>query len=100
MRLFFVLGLALVIIGFAFYERITSLAWPAALLLLGNASFSIYLIHNPLLSVTQRLAAQLQFDVVTALVMGIALSLLAGFAYYRLVERPSLRFFRHHLSRA
>ena len=57
-RMLFALGLALLIIGFAIREQSSRLHWPG-LLLIGNASYSIYLVHNPLLSITQRLAARL-----------------------------------------
>ena len=58
-RLVFSLGLALIIVGFSVREQSARLHWPSLLLLMGNASYSIYLVHNPLLSVTQRLAGRL-----------------------------------------
>lgn len=100
LRLIFSFGLALAVIGFALRERASSLAWPPLLLLIGNASYSVYLIHNPLLSVTQRVAGRLEFDWLAALMAGIAISLLAGLAYYQLIERPALSFCRNRLKRA
>jgi hypothetical protein len=94
-RLAFAFGLALLVVGFALLERSRTLPWPALLLLLGNASYSIYLIHNPLLSITQRLAGRLEFDWLMALVWGVAVSVLAGLIYYKLIERPALAFFRN-----
>ena len=93
-RLAFAFGLALVVIGFALFERGATLAWPALLLLMGNASYSIYLIHNPLLSITQRLFGRLDAGWLAALLLGVTASLLAGVLYYWLVERPALGFFR------
>ena len=61
-RLLFAFGLALLIVGFAIREQSAKLYWPGLLLMMGNASYSIYLIHNPLLSVTQRLAARLGLE--------------------------------------
>ena len=58
-RILFAFGLALIIVGFSVYEQSTKLHWPGLLLLMGNASYSIYLVHGPLLSVTQRLAGRL-----------------------------------------
>lgn len=58
-RLVLALGLGLIIVGFAVREQSVRLHWPGWLLLVGNASYSIYLVHNPLLSVTQRLAGRL-----------------------------------------
>lgn len=100
MRLAFAFGLALIVVGFALLERNTSLAWPAILLLIGNASYSIYLIHNPLLSVTQRIAGRLELGWLDGMIFGVVLSVLAGLAYYRLIERPALGFFRHRMKRA
>ncbi len=93
-RLAFALGLALVVVGFALFERGATLAWPALLLLMGNASYSIYLIHSPLLSVTQRLFGRLDLGWLVGLLLGVGASLLAGVLYYWVVERPALGFFR------
>jgi len=97
LRLVFSFGLALVVIGFALLERASTLAWPTLLLLIGNASYSLYLIHNPLLSVTQRVAGRFEFDWVVALIFGVAVSLLVGLTYYGLIERQALKFFRHSI---
>jgi hypothetical protein len=98
-RLAFAFGLALVVVGFALIERGRTLPWPALFLLLGNASYSIYLIHNPLLSVTQRLAGKLELNWLMALLGGVVISVLAGLIYYRLIERPALGFFRNRFKR-
>ena len=95
-RLLFALGLALVIVGFAVQEQTVVLRWPVWMLILGNASYSIYLVHNPLLSVTQRVAGVLGFSWVLAMLMGITLSVVAGWAYHRLIEGPALSWFRSH----
>lgn len=58
-RLAFALGLGLLIVGSAIREQATALHWPSILLVMGNASYSIYLVHNPLLSLTQRLVARM-----------------------------------------
>lgn len=55
----FGLGLALIIVGFAMREQSSRLYWPRLFLLMGKARYSIYLVHNPLLSVTQCLAGRL-----------------------------------------
>ncbi|MEQ1779391.1 MAG: acyltransferase [Nitrosomonas sp.] len=98
-RLVFAFGLALVVVGFALLERNQILPWPTILLLLGNASYSIYLIHNPLLSLTQRLAGRFEFDWLMALMGGVVISILVGLIYYKLVERPALGFFRTRFDR-
>ena len=95
-RLLFALGLALVIVGFAVREQTVVLRWPVSMLILGNASYSIYLVHNPLLSLTQRVAGVLAMSWPIAMLMGVTLSVAAGWAYHRLVEAPALRWFRSH----
>ena len=81
-------------VGFALWVQSASLPWPGWLLLLGNASYSIYLMHNPLVSITQRLAARIGLDWAGAMVFGVVLSVLAGYVYHLLVERRFLDFFR------
>lgn len=99
LRLVFAMGLVFVIVGFSVREQSCVMSWPTLLLLMGNASYSIYLIHNPLLSITQRVAGQMALVWPVAMLFGVVLSLLAGWTYYLIVERPALRFFRHHLRR-
>lgn len=98
-RLSLALGLAILIVFFAIREQVAALRWPACLLSLGNASFSIYLIHNPLLSITQRVAGQLELAWPAAMTWAMALSVLAGWIYYQIIERPALRFFQNRLQR-
>lgn len=93
-RLLLALGLALWIVGFALYEQANTIAWPTLLLVLGNASYSIYLIHKPLISVTQRIAGQLSMTWASAMVWGMGLSVLVGWIYHASVEKPALHFFR------
>lgn len=98
-RLLLALGLALVITGFALLEKSVSLPWPGWLLMMGNASYSIYLVHNPLLSVTQRLAGRMGLDWASAMLFGVALSLLAGYVYYLLVERRVVNYFQNRFAK-
>lgn len=98
-RLILTIGLALLIVSFATREQVAFFRWPAYLLSLGNASFSIYLIHNPLLSITQRVAGQLELAWPAAMAWAMALSVLAGWIYYQIIERPALRFFQNRLHR-
>jgi peptidoglycan/LPS O-acetylase OafA/YrhL len=96
-RLFFAFGLSLVVFGFALREKKCSLAWPSLLLLVGNASYSIYLVHSPLLSVSQRLAGGLALGWLQALIFGVVVSVFVGWLYYRCIEQPALRFFRKQM---
>ena len=95
-RLVFAFGLALLIAGFAIREQSAALRWPSLLLMIGNASYSIYLVHNPLLSLTQRLAVWIGLTWGWGLLFGIRCSIVAGYVYYPAVERPELRFFQNY----
>lgn len=93
-QLVFAFGLALIIVGYALIERSASLVWPSMLLLIGNDSYSIYLIHAPLLSVTQRWVGKFDINSAVGMFFGVAVSLLIGITYFSLVERPALNYFR------
>ena len=99
LRLLLAFGLALLVVGFALYEQQVAARWSALLLVLGNASYSIYLVHNPLLSVMQRIAGRIGLTWPLAMVWGVVLSVLAGWMYYRIAERPALQFFQQRLRR-
>ena len=97
LRWLFAMGLALMVIGFAAREQVVAVHWPALLLILGNASYSIYLIHNPLLSLTQRVAGHIGLTWLGAMLCGVVLGVVVGWLYYLMVERPAQRFFRRSL---
>jgi peptidoglycan/LPS O-acetylase OafA/YrhL len=86
---------ALIVLGLAGWEKQGNFAVPAPLLLLGAASYAIYLVHYPAeLVVTKAfLAVQSALPVPPLLVFlvssGIALA--SGIALHLLVERPVLR---------
>ncbi len=89
--------MAILIVGFAKLERDAILLWPSFLLLLGDASYSIYLVHNPLLSVSQRIVGKFEIYWVGAMVFGVFVSLLIGLLYFLSVERPAITYFRGRL---
>ena len=64
-------------------------------LTLGVFSYSLYLIHYPILSTIHLATNALHLSVLTKLfielTLGVGLSLVAGYVFYLLVERPSLR---------
>ena len=64
--------------------------------LLGNASYAIYLIHNPLISLTSRVAARLPVlaSWPASLALSVVASLVVGYAYHRCFERPALEWIR------
>ena len=78
-------------LGLALRERAQPIAWPALLLALGNASYSVYLLHSPLLSMTQRVAGKLAMGWPLGLLAGVVVSVGCGYLYYLAVERPVLR---------
>lgn len=55
---------------------------------------STYLIHNPLLSLTQRVLGRWQVDWATGLTLGVLISLGTGLAYHLYVEQRLLGLFR------
>ncbi|WP_309498689.1 acyltransferase family protein [Sulfurovum sp.] len=69
------------------------------LLLLGAASYSIYLIHNPLISVLNRIVQKLNMQAwvypeVTYLMI-VTLSIFVGIVFHLLIEKPVLQYFRN-----
>ncbi|WP_158258233.1 acyltransferase family protein [Rhodopila globiformis] len=89
-RVWFGVALAPLIVGLALLERSRPLAPVSWLLLLGNASYAIYLVHDPVVSVVIRAAAVLHAWV-PALIICAAAGTAFGVAYHLLVERPGLR---------
>lgn len=64
---------------------------PARLLvMIGAASYAIYLVHNPLLSIAARVAARVDLDGVEGLIAISTAALLGGLLYWRLYEQPAL----------
>lgn len=60
------------------------------LLVLGNASFSIYLIHNPLISILSRVSYIVGVGRYFYLAIGFVICLIFGWFYYFLIERKIL----------
>jgi exopolysaccharide production protein ExoZ len=91
-HIIFGLGVALVVLGVTLREKGPRLSVPRILVQLGDASYAIYLIHVPVISVTVRLAPRLPLinNWFGALCLLSACAVSAGFAYYWLYERPAL----------
>ena len=83
-------GLAGLILWVANAETAGRFAVPQAFIFLGSASYSIYLIHNPLLSITSRIVD----GWILTLLFGTMASLLAGCAYYLIWDKKTQRIFR------
>ncbi|SEL93418.1 Peptidoglycan/LPS O-acetylase OafA/YrhL, contains acyltransferase and SGNH-hydrolase domains [Pseudoxanthomonas sp. GM95] len=74
----------------------------AILMLLGNASYAIYLVHFPLLSVTSRIVGESGpfATYYVSMLVGVGLSIVVGVAYHLLYELPTLRWARNRIARA
>ena len=90
-RVWFGVSLAPIVLGAAMLERVTVPTPIPWLLLVGNASYAIYLVHNPVVSLAVRLGAMLNVSWEMAFIICILSGLLAGWAYHILVETPGLR---------
>ena len=91
------LGFALVLLGAVIWERARPLRIPSWLLLLGEASYSIYLVHSPAISLLaglnhRFLQGKLPAPIVSLTTMTIAVS--AGIAVHLICEKPLLRALR------
>lgn len=89
-RVLFGAVVALLLIPVVRRELMGKLSAPAALVLLGNASYAIYLIHNPVMTQVGRLEVSPLASFAVAIVLGVA----AGLAYHFAWERPALRLLR------
>lgn len=89
----FGLGAAFSILGMAWLEKQGRLNSPALLVFLGEASYSIYLVHFPVVSAGAKIVTKyrelLSPHVAYLLVAALALS--AGITFHLVVERPIIR---------
>lgn len=97
----FGLGLACLLVPLVRMEWRGQLKVPAALILLGNASYALYLLHMPLMSAVARVSARVPMlhswaaNVVASLIAAIV----AGLAYHLVYEKPALALVRRVLKR-
>lgn len=90
----FGLGIAALLVPLVHAELAAKVRVPAFLVLLGNASYAIYLVHNPLLSVLMRIAAKVQMDWASGLAFGFVASAVIGLVYHLCYEKPALKLAR------
>lgn len=64
---------------------------PRTVMLLGSASYAIYLVHDPVISATVRLAQKSQLSAGFGCLVLFIAATLCGIAYHLAVERPALR---------
>jgi exopolysaccharide production protein ExoZ len=85
-------GAMLLLAGLAAREQSRPIETPRWLALLGDASYSIYLVHYPVLSVLAKLAKSLRLENLLALellfAVFVVLATASGILFYWLVERP------------
>lgn len=90
----FGLAVGLVVAGGAGLEIAGLVRAPGWLILLGNASYAIYLVHNPVASLAARIAGR--FEPLRAwpasLLVCIAAGMVCGLAYHLAFEKPALAF--------
>jgi peptidoglycan/LPS O-acetylase OafA/YrhL len=89
-RIIFGLAVALAIVPLVCAEQAGRLAIPAFLILLGEASYSLYLIHGPLISATSRIAATSARFRWAGLGLAATVSVIAALIYHLLYERPTV----------
>jgi len=95
-RLLFGLGASLVMLGMVLFEPKVRDRVPRAFVRLGDASYAIYLIHNPLISLTSRVATHCIIidQWAGSLIFSMACVIGLGLLYHVLFEKPVLRFYR------
>lgn len=94
----FGLCIALAVLGAALSEDRLRHVIPASVVLLGNASYAVYLAHNPTISVAARLCAKMGAGWALTLLFLVGASIAAGCIYHLLFEKPALAVWRHRLS--
>jgi exopolysaccharide production protein ExoZ len=82
-------SLALLILPTVQMERAGRCSVPGYMVFLGAASYAIYLIHNPVLSVMARVMSR--FGPESMIIVGFAASTAAGCAYYVWIEKRLMR---------
>jgi exopolysaccharide production protein ExoZ len=96
-RVWFGMSVAPIVIGAAMLEREHSPRPIGWLLMLGNASYAIYLVHYPIMAVAARLSQRLhswEVSMIFCVFAGTAL----GVSYHFLVEKPGLSMTRRLFS--
>lgn len=87
-RVAFGVGMAFIILGLAIRERDGTLRVPAIAKPLGDASYALYLIHIPLLSLTARAGALVGAGWVLTFILSAAACCAAAAIYHLVIERP------------
>ncbi len=89
---------ALILLGATVMERGRAWRPPGVLMLLGDASYSVYLVHSPTISVLAQITHKLAPGVVPPALLFVLVALasvMAGVVVHLLLERPLLALLRH-----
>ena len=91
-RVWFAVAISFLVIGLVWLEMSATILVPVWLVFLGNASYAVYLVHGPAMSVGWRLASRYGITVPWSVgfLISCAIGLACGIAYHLLVERPLL----------
>lgn len=100
-RVLFGLPFSVLVLGAVLLERQGKLVLPRWMVMMGDASYSIYLIHSPLVSLTSRMVGRLHGFASWGLGMlvGVASSVIVGVLYHLFIEKPLIRLFRRQFNR-
>lgn len=98
--IFYGIAAGLLLIGMVTYETENNFKIPKGLLLLGAASYSIYLTHVPALLLFFKVAEKLNLAALSSyflFFLSVGFALLSGFCFYIIVEKP-LKKLSHYYS--
>lgn len=100
-RIYFILPFSFIIFGGALLSHELQNKIPRIGVLIGDASYSIYLIHIPLLSLTSRIVRQLGLYSTwwLMLAVGVLASLIAGLIYHKTIEIPVIKILKAKIIR-
>ncbi|MFN3557910.1 MAG: acyltransferase family protein [Brevundimonas sp.] len=92
-QIFIVLSAALIVWATVMLERPMQGRWPRALMFLGGASYSLYLIHSMVGPFAPKILSILGVQSgIVSILLSLTLSLIAAVICYVMVERPMTRF--------
>ncbi len=95
-RILFGVPFSGMVLGAVMMESKLSFTLPKWLVLIGDASYSIYLIHNPLVALTSRQLSRLSNFTSwnCGILVGVFSSVVIGILYHLTIEKPLVRVFR------